>query len=334
MYIKNAKYQRISNNKKIVIKKLNYLKIIPDYLKRKKELKLIRDLIKKKKFKIENSIIISSETRSGSTWLMEMLNTSTDIISNWESLHPSLGVITKKSNLGDRPYILENEKNQNFKNEFDNLLTLNKINYWTSSFIDIDKLANSKQVLTKFVRANMLMPWLTSEYKFKKKPILLLRHPVATTLSQIKSFDLSNNGDIKYKAPNCYNNDRYKENENYLNSLDSLFERKIALWCINNIPTINHNNSGIKWKVIYYENLMLNPREEVKKISNILELNLDIEKIDFDKKSSSSKKSDISKNSHIENWTKAISKEDKLKVQRIFDYYNLNIYTAYNPYPK
>ena len=66
---------------------------------------LFKVFIRFKNFKTKDSIIISSETRGGSTWLMEMLNTSPHTIINWEPLHELKGVIPKHYKWGERPFI-------------------------------------------------------------------------------------------------------------------------------------------------------------------------------------------------------------------------------------
>ena len=62
-------------------------------------------ILSSKNFNVENSIIIFSEARGGSTWLMEILSTIPKTAINWEPLHVKNGVVPKKLNWGWRPYI-------------------------------------------------------------------------------------------------------------------------------------------------------------------------------------------------------------------------------------
>ena len=66
---------------------------------------------KYKRFNLKESIVIFSEARGGSTWLMEILSSLPNSSINWEPLHVAKGVAPKKYKFGSRPFIPHNEEN-------------------------------------------------------------------------------------------------------------------------------------------------------------------------------------------------------------------------------
>ena len=124
----------------------------------------LEEILNTKTFKIDDSIIICSETRSGSTWLMEMLACIPDTMINWEPLHPEFGVIPSELKWGDRPFIPQDNTNPLFIELMSQLLTLELFSPWTLKYNRINNALGATKVLTKFVRANLLLPWIVKNY--------------------------------------------------------------------------------------------------------------------------------------------------------------------------
>ena len=74
--------------------------------------------LKLKSFKYNNAIVICSYPRSGSTWLMELINTLPNTIINWEPLHVKKGVVPDELFLGEKPYLRETESNKSYQKLF------------------------------------------------------------------------------------------------------------------------------------------------------------------------------------------------------------------------
>ena len=55
--------------------------------------KYLFDFFVRNKFKAEEGIVIFSEARGGSTWLMEILNNIPNTVVDWEPLHVNNGVV-------------------------------------------------------------------------------------------------------------------------------------------------------------------------------------------------------------------------------------------------
>lgn len=311
---------------------IKFIVLIPNFIRRSIDLKKIKKEIIRKKFTIEDAIIITSEERSGSTWLIEILNSSNKIVVNWEPFHEKLGVLPAKFNFGVRPFIDENKKDNEFKKIFKEIFEFKRSNYWTTNFLKLNQLKTAEFVLTKTVKFNLSLPWLVNNFKFKKKPVLLLRHPIPVILSQEKNFKQNIYKD--YILSNSYNNKRFIKHKNYLESLDTKLEKRMAIWCLNNISTINNPLNKNKWMLIYYENMLLNPKDELRIIEKEYNIHLNWGKIDLKKTSSSSRRPLKSTEEQLSSWCNQISIIEKEKIQEVFNYFNLKIYSAFNTMPQ
>tara|TARA_B110000259_G_scaffold57894_1_gene68386 strand:+ start:269 stop:1270 length:1002 start_codon:yes stop_codon:yes gene_type:complete len=297
---------------------------------------------KSKRFQLQESIIIFSETRGGSTWLMSILSNIPNTCINWEPLHKKRGVSPKKYAFGDRPLISQYTKNKNYHHLFKTILSFKSSSIWTRKHLTISSIFSSEIVITKFVRANLLAPYLLETFNFKKKPIFLIRHPIDICMSQNKTnFSESFQNRFKEKnIPNDINKTRFEKHFAFLNKLDTDLEIRIALWCINNISTINNSDIFSKMFVVYYYDLILNPKSQLEKIYK----NLGIEEvlyknfnfIDFKKPSSTARANQSYDDAkyQLKKNIKTLSPLQKDNIQKVFDYFNFKLFDAYSAEPK
>src|SRR4051812_49421745 len=196
--------------RKEISEKIIYrLKKTLNYWRRQRDgiiVSIFKKIIKIKNFQAEQGIIICSEPRGGSTWLMEIFAKLPGSIINWEPLHAENGVVPKEFRWGRMPNIPDNDNTEEYIQLMDDILSMRKISPWTISFCSFQKLLKSKQIITKFVRANRLIPWMTNHFNFRYKPIYLLRHPIPVCISQIKNFQPEARLQ-PFQAPDCINND-------------------------------------------------------------------------------------------------------------------------------
>ena len=296
-------------------------------------------LLRQKNFSLNDSIFIISSPRGGSTWLGEIFSAIPNTIINWEPFHPVHGVLPKDFNGGDAIFIPEEETSKEMEISIMDILNFKKYTNFTLSFSSLKKVVKSKIVITKSVRTTCLIPWIVKHVPLVRKPVYLLRHPVAISFSHLKAFDNMELPMQKYVVPEMINNERFIIHKAYLKSLNSKIERQVAFWCLNNIEVINHPDHGKKWIVAFYENLVLDPENETKKIFDALNLSIDpdfIKKINFQKPSQTDMKQDFIKNGmkQLEKWKGWLSKEEKEKIQDIFDYFGLELYSAFEVLPK
>ena len=158
--------------------------------------------------------------------------------------------------MGEKPFIPIESHNAEYKQFFDRIFRFKDHNQWSIWYCGFKQVISAKFVITKFVRSNNLLPWFVNTFEFDFKPVFLLRHPIPTTLSVIKSFANNSSELLDFKLPNTLNNYRYIPHTDYINSLKTRLEQQIAIWCIDNIEIVNHKDND-KWLTIYYEDFML-----------------------------------------------------------------------------
>ncbi|HEB62241.1 MAG TPA: hypothetical protein ENI82_03720 [Bacteroidetes bacterium] len=294
-------------------------------------------ILKIKKFSLNDSILIISSPRGGSTWLTEILNSIDKTIINWEPFHPNYGALSTSINGGDALYVPESQTYGLLRNDVQEILKFNKNTKFTLRFLKIKDILSAEIVITKSVRINNLIPWLIKHIDLKRKPIYLLRHPIATAFSHIKAFD-EEKTISRYIAPNFMHNERFIEHEDYINSLKTKIERQVAIWCLNNIPVIHHPDHGKKWLVVYYENLVMDPEDVTIKLLNEIGINVDmatISKIDFKKPSQTDIQQDYKTNSilQLEKWKHWLSDVELDNIQKIFDHFDFLLYSTKSCFP-
>ena len=301
---------------------------------------LIWVIWKLKKFNIEESIVIFSESRGGSTWLMEILSSIPGSCVNWEPLNNLKGIVPKKYRFGSRPYLPYNDTNNEYLSLITKILSYSTSKVWSRKHLTVSNISNSNFVITKFVRANLLAPYLLENFKFEKKPIFLIRHPIDTCISQINTFKNKKWVRSIEDIPDVVNNERYKSNIEFLSKLETNLEVCIANWCLNNLPTIKNYNVLNKMTVIFYYDLIIDPLTEIEMISDNLGLNKTqksaFKSIDFRKPSFSSVKNKLKRNpiEQLNKNFKYLDINEKDNIQKIFDYFDFKLFDAYSPEPK
>ncbi|WP_298898681.1 sulfotransferase domain-containing protein [uncultured Psychroserpens sp.] len=300
---------------------------------------MISTILKLKSFRTKKAMLICSYPRSGSTWIMEQINTYPNTIVNWEPLHVKKGVVPVSFFLGEKPLIPVDSKSSSYKRFFDRVFRFKTINQWSTWYCGFKQAITAKYVITKFVRANNLLPWFVNTYDFEYKPIYLLRHPIPTALSVIKSFSNNASELMNFTMPKTLNNDRYHLHVDYINGLLTRLEQHVAIWCIDNIEIINHNDSN-QWLSVYYENFILDPKTTLSHIFETWNLNYDttkLETIDFKKPSRTVyDKNDLKPdaNLHIESFLEKFDQDELQRIQDILNHFGVKNYTAFDAYPK
>lgn len=278
--------------------------------------------------------IIFSETRGGSTWLMELLQWN-GVVTQWEPLNPLFGVIGRNMNFGDRPHLKKDEQFPELVEEFNEVLEASRFSRWTIKYNKLSALLQPKYVLVKFVRANMLIEWIMEHIELSAPPVLLVRHPVAVASSQLQTFVRKQEPVLPYVVPQCRNNQRYIEHFDYLNGLTTALERNVALWCINNLPVLNNSQILNRLHVVYYEHLLNDPKVAIRKIAEAWKLTLPVTEIDSRKKSKTSHQlgKEIAVEEQLARWKSKLSDAELTALQNVLDYFGCTIYSVHSPWP-
>lgn len=288
-------------------------------------------------FVVERSLIITGDPRGGTTWLMELLARSPGIAINWEPLHHDRGVVPASMRWGRRPSIGEHDIDPGRMALMREILTYACSTPWTTRYLSEQQASSAQRVLTKFVRANLLLPWITARFEFSHRPIMLLRHPVPTVLSQMKAFPHDDHHAARWSAPDQLNNEAFVAEEEYLNTLPPGLVRHVGVWCVRNLGTLRHARHGTSWMVVHYEDLVLSPDAHVKRIAQ--EWQLDEAAIlagGTRQRSTTDFGNDLRSDpaEQVGKWLKNMDPRTLADVQAVLDHYDVRFYTANDALPK
>jgi hypothetical protein len=286
-----------------------------------------------------NNILICSDPRGGSTWLSEIIETIPKSTVLWEPLYHGEDGLTCFKNLkfGLRQYIPESEKWIEAEKAFKDVLSGQELNWWVCRQTDPIKLLTSKILIIKFVRANALLPWLTHTFQFKYAPVLFLRHPFAVVASQSKFGAWDNREHEQYEIPEIPFNVIYTEHKKFLDTLTTQEEALTARWCIANRIPLNDNRNNIEWIIMFYEDLILDPKKELNRLFDKWKIALPEGALDVINRPSSMTidASAIGNNEkQLSKWKTQLNEHQIEKMQRVLDYFEITVYSKNDIYPK
>jgi len=214
-------------------------------------------------YNYENSVFLTGSARSGTTWLSNIINYKNEYRYIFEPFHENYsnfynGYFCKK-------YINFNDNNDLKKEKMNSLLIGNVKGQWVDKF---NKKFISKKRLIKSIRAHHLLEWLN--YNFPKLPIvLMLRHPCAVANSRMKlGWDTPLSDFLNQKK---LMEDYLKEFKPYIMEAKTEFEKNIFMWSIQNFLPLKHFKSRDIY-ICFYENLCINPIDEIKRLFNFLDI--------------------------------------------------------------
>jgi len=238
-----------------------------------------------------NNILISGATRSGTTWLMEMLYAQ-DMKVVWEpTLYESLqDTISKQfaAELGVIPYIPKDADWPEAYNYF-NALFVGKIDQaiteYSHPLLLTSPFGKSRQLI-KFCNINLLLPWLCRNFDIS--PIVIIRNPYDVVTSQ-----LNHNGyEHLWEKVNIfdYNKPKYDDiflkYEQQIKSIDSKIEMLAHWWAVQHVELLENLHENNPWKIVFYEDLLRDTELVMSKLIVEYNINKKIADIDFFKPSS------------------------------------------------
>ena len=209
------------------------------------------------------SVVLCSDTRAGSTWLMELVGQLPGTVCNWEPMHPLRGVLPAHWDMGSRPYVPADRPDERLETWFDDLFRFRIANQWTLSRANAAAAAAATVGVHKFVRASLLLPWMVRHLPLERPPIFLVRHPLAAIASKNSNFGMlvPTTAD---RTPAV--DDSHDPFAQIIAEQDDPVLVRVARWCHTNRVALNHPNAGRDWVVVHYEHLLLEPEETFRRV--------------------------------------------------------------------
>ena len=211
-------------------------------------------------------IWLIGEGRSGTTWISNLINHDKKYREMFEPFHPLK--IEPMSFLSLHQYIRPNGINKELENiasdVFSGKFTHQRVDFNNTS------LTSCKKLLIKDIFANLFAYWASLRFSWLKI-ILLIRNPFSVALSKYKKKDwLWLTDPIALLEQKKLYNDYLHPFENLIRktcSKNDYILNQVLIWSIvNYVPLCQFNQGEIQ--VIFYEDVYLNPSQEISKLFN------------------------------------------------------------------
>ncbi|MBT3283617.1 hypothetical protein HN807_00455 [Candidatus Bathyarchaeota archaeon] len=237
--------------------------------------KKIIDSISNKKIDTKETISIFGSPRSGTTWIMNVFSALKNYKSIFEPFHIKWYPEFHALNLFPRPYFGKDEQSKELRKYIINLINGNiRIGNTNFRYKETINRIRADKIILKFVRGNRILPWYCNNVPESKINVLLLRHPMSTIQSQIKSgmrgyFKKKNEtlqkDVIKKEISKIYEIEHIKEK--ILGDMDNYneYEMLALTYGIDNYIPVE---SGVKIHIIYYEDVFSNGLSSIYDVLN------------------------------------------------------------------
>lgn len=234
------------------------------------------------------SVIITGSPRSGTTWLAEILQQEKGAYMLFEPLSLKNKRV-RKIGFDWRQFIPEGANWPEAESMFNDLSSGKYLTPWMLSHSERSGLLKADFFILKFVRANLLLPWLIDIIKPDRDPVFIVREPFSVVKSQL-SHNWIEQKKVNFQLPvSRYSNEYYGQFEPILKKVETPVEFLIARWCLDNHYLLNHQDNDSKWITVKYEDLNSAPEREIRRICNRWKIDFKTEFIRaIDKKSKSS----------------------------------------------
>lgn len=277
--------------------------------------------------------MIFSDPRGGSTWVSEILNQIPRSFIYWEPLSPPHNKDLVKHNFQWRQHIPENIRWKEANRIFDRILRIKVLNEWTLLRVGVRQFLRAKQPIVKFCRGNDLIPWFVKNHPTRRKPLVLIRHPMAVVSSQLKQ----GGWDSEYAGFNfptdAYTSKKYEEHRSFLEALETKEEALTATWCLTNKNLLVESRH---WLTVYYEDLIREPDAIMSGVFTEWGIPLP-ETLN----SALRKKSDTSLDyvegnvsEQMSKWQQFFSEDQLNRMQGVLDHFDITAYGTLSIYPQ
>jgi hypothetical protein len=302
-------------------------------------------LTDKKRFNIKDTLFVAGCPRSGTSWIMEVLNTLPDYIYSFEPSNPFF--IPEAAGVGFTSRIYRSQL-QEWPEGYQYLSEVFSGRHLNSSFIYtpqpslIERRFFARKLLVKSVRLNRILPWINHNFHLRKT-FFIIRHPCAVIASQIKT-GFTGYHTLQPPYLDCFPTRKQVLQEaseidiieheivRKIQKISTIEERLAVVWCLDNyIPLVYPFPHP--WYSIIYEQFTQHPENELWKLLKSIGIHeMPQAALKRLKKPSTlalrEKKKIISERTlQLSKWKKYLSEEQIERILHIVSIFNLEFYT-------
>ena len=202
------------------------------------------------------SIVVAGTARSGTTWLGDLIASQVPCRILFEPFNPEL--VSDYRRFHYFQYLRPGTENPEFFAFARKVFTGDIRNRWVDRQ---NERIISKLRLVKEIRANLALKWLHDN--FPQVPIIfMIRHPCAVVLSRME-LGWATDSDIEaFISQPQFVEDYLGPYLDLIRSAGNSEEKHAIIWSVSNIVPLKQFSPN-ELKVVYYENLCLNPEGEL-----------------------------------------------------------------------
>lgn len=285
-------------------------------------------------FAPEDALIVFSSSRGGSTWLTEIVSQVPGIATIWEPMQPGSTAAFDRIGFGWNQYIPIDAHWPEAKSAFAQMLSGRTLS-WPTTFYQrqtgtLYDYFKAETLLVKFVVAHGVAPWLCREFRFKKKPLLTLRHPMATIASRLHHGAWVTLED-KFVFPDARYSELNDKFRPYLETLRGRHRIHTAKWCMQHLPALRAIQNGqIQIHTVFYEDILLNREKTLGRIFEVWDLPIPADLINLSANRSITSRQDgpIEAKLQLSRWRQSFSEREKFEMQEVLDHFGIVVYNT------
>jgi len=275
-------------------------------------------------FNLSESILIFGSTRSGSTWLAEVVSSIQGNIQIFEPMNNDY--IHEADDLGiDRHLFLSaRDEDQPKKNYFERVLSGKLLNPWLCSQVSPVRALFAKRLVVKFVRGNMIIDWLVRQFAILP-PALVIRHPCAIVASQLgKGWTPS-----KQKLLQNRFFEHYPEFRSQCEELDKPEQYAALAWCMRYFSPLALA-APRPFLLVSYESLVMDGEKQLTYLFDVwgLEFGADIKRRLMKPSNTVTEKSQVQKGRNpLAGWKSQLSEEQVGNIIKVLEIFGMTFYS-------
>ncbi len=308
-----------------------------DRLRRSVNKALLDRRVKKEEgFPPSRPLVVTGSPRSGTTWLAEVIMERTDSILVWEPLNIGKNPLVKRLGFGWRQHIPKGFEWPEAEDYFQGLLSGKNVLPAQLEKNRTARVWKARQVLFKFCRANMLLPWLME--RFGPFPAVhIVRHPCGVVASQLKhgSWD---HIPSTFRVPDIPFRSVYEEHTSLIDSIRTPEERLAFVWALENKIPLSIPEDQRSWETIFYEDLVENFQTVMSDLSGRWQVPFEDRKGGDEAKPSmtTTVQSPVRKGGgqDLMGWRNTLSTDQVDRIMRVVEQVGMTLYQKDAPFPQ
>lgn len=273
------------------------------------------------------ALLLFASPRGGSTWLEEMLATIPRTATIWEPLDRVRNPEVGKLGFWARQHIPEDADWPEAEQMFMRLFSGQLLSPYLTSSTTPAMLASAERLVVKFVRGNLLLPWVTERFELPK-PVLLVRHPCAVVAS-MKAFGAWDKNSFEQPPRHRYDG-VVRQISDIIGPIHHFEEHLARVWCINNAWILGHPRNGLDWTTVTYEELVLNTEPTLRRIFSAWQMTVPREALEIARRPSRTTRGGnhlADPMAQLEQWRHSLSSVEQERILSIVSRCGVSLYS-------